>query len=214
MITDPVELAWTRTDYAAHAVDRLLTARMPPGETWAAIRRVLRAHAGMDPPATAAGAAQVVAWLLRHRPGSFTAFLAAVTGVPARAPTVEGTEREYRLSGAESIALRVLDIDTLRGWERTAILAAGAMAAATVRLRVVPARIGGWDGEAFTRIRAGEPCGAVIPGLVRAGRSAQSWWPTWPPVTAHAVLQAAAGGPFGFADEQVTPDLIRYLAGL
>jgi hypothetical protein len=210
---DPVALSWARTDYAAHMVDRLLAAPPhDPADAWAAIRRILHDHAAFTPPDTAAGHGQVLAWLLRHRPGPFTPFLAAVTGSEITAeplPPAEGTE--YRLDGDESVRLHVLDVDALRGWGRHALLRAGELICARVRLRVVPARVGG---EAMSRLRDGEPCGAVIPGLVRADRDAQSWWPAWPPVTAGAVLQNAAGGPFGFADEQLTPALLTHLASL
>jgi hypothetical protein len=214
VIAEPVALSWARTDYTAHAVDRLLAApHTNPADAWAAIRRVLHDHAGLRPPHTAAGDAQVLAWLLRHRPGPFTPLLAAITGRDITTVQLEPADGiDYTLTGEESIRLRVLDTAALRGWGRSALLMAGDLLCARVRLRIVPARTGGPDSVPMKRLRAGEPCGTVFPGLVRTGRDAQSWWPAWPPVTASAVLQSPVAEPFGLADEQVTPDLLTWLS--
>jgi hypothetical protein len=216
VVADPVQLAWNRTDYAVHMIDRQLAHRpaLKPGDMWTVIRRIIKDHARLAPPRTPAGEAQVAAWLLRHRPGAFTTLLAAITGETVEARPQEGTDREYTLSGTEAVGLRVLDVADLHGWRRTSLLTAGHLACAAAELRLLPSRIGGWDGPDFERIRKGDPCGAVIPNLLRADRSAVSWWPTWPPVTAHAMLLSATGGPIGYADEKITPDLIAHLAAL
>jgi hypothetical protein len=214
--TDPLTLSdatarqYARHDGAATCITLLLARGVHPAAMWAGIRKILQGQVDFDPPYTPAGDAQVLAWLLRNLPGPFTAVAAAITGRDIRVEPDHDSEREYRLPGGEAIALAVLDSDALRGWERRGLMMAGALPVARVRLRLVPSRLpGGWDGDDFALIRKGEPCGAVLPGLTRTCQTAITGWPRDPAVTGHAIL--TTGLRFGFADEDVTADLIRHL---
>jgi hypothetical protein len=155
--------------------------------------------------------ADLLAWLAVNRPGPFTWTMIRLTGEAPRLETIPGSEHERRATGAEAAALGVLDQAGLWIWERTALLLMGTTIAAEVSLRVQPARLG--DDE-LARIRKGEPCGQVIPGLVRASRAGKSAWPADPAVTSAAVLQRPTGTPFGFAGELVTAGLCARLSGV
>jgi hypothetical protein len=219
-ISDELARQYARDNRAAADISRLVAAarvpgtRIPPAGVWAGIRRVLEGQLTFCPPYTRGGDAQVLGWCLRHRPGSFTLLADAVTGT---GPVVEPDEgwsdgRDYRLPGGEASALGYLaDAASMTGWERRGTMIAGRLVVAAVRLRVVPARL---SGDELARIRKGEPCGQVIPGLTRTLRSAVVSWPGDPAVTAHAVLARPGGQLFGLADEDVAPGLVDHLAGL
>lgn len=157
--------------------------------------------------------ARLLAFLFRFRAGPFTLAVHRLTGERPVVETIPGTEREYRLTAAELHALAVIAEDDLYGWERWGWMRVGGLDVAKVWLRIVPARIGGWDSDAFTRIRKGEPCGQVLPGLTRADRGGTSVWPCDPAVIGAASLRTVTGTPFGFAGEQVTAALCGRLSG-
>ena len=199
---------------AARDCAAAIAAYTPPVARRSMIRQILAEQLGWD--MTRPGwPADMLGFLLREVPVPFTLMAARLTGETPRVepdgPT-EGAER--RCTGAEAQALAVLDTGALWLWERAGTMILGRTVAGQVRLRLAPARIpGGWDGDELARIRKGEPCGQVIPGLVRALRAGRVHWPAAPAVDGGALLQRATGTPFGFADEQIGPALIERLAG-
>jgi hypothetical protein len=198
---------------AARACDALLAAHSPPVAKLSGLRHVLADQLSMD-LAGRGWPADVLGFLFRHRPGPFTLTLHRLTGIAPRVEPIDGSETERRLTGAEAETLNVLDTAGLWCWERRGLMLVGTTVAAEVTLRIVPARIGGWDGQPMARIRKGEPCGQVIPGLARIGRAGTATWPADPAVLGGAVLTSAAGIPFGFAGERGTAGLIQRLAGM
>ncbi len=201
---------------AAADVEAALASPAPPVARLAEIRHLLAEQLGYDMNARG-WAATVLAFLFRHRPGPFTWALMRLTGETARVDPVgdpDGIER--RVTGAEAVALGVLDEPGLWIWERSGLLMLGATVAAEVRLRVLPARLPeGWDGDAIAAIRKGQPCGLVIPDITRHDRAGAATWPGDPAALGGAVLH---GGPdqvtFGLSGERVTRGLATRLAGL
>jgi hypothetical protein len=188
-------------------IERLLDCGSPPAAIASGLRDLLLGRLDITVPPGPAGTSWMLAWLLRHRPGPFTAVVAALAGTAVRVEPDGDSGREHRLTGAQASDLRVLDEDGLRAWSRRGLMMAGDLVAAEVELTVVPSRIGGWDGSLFTRIRAGEPCGAVLPYVVRTVRRGRDHWPADPPVDGAAALGVAGRG-IGFARERVSRELI------
>jgi hypothetical protein len=199
---------------AARQCDQLLAAHSPPVAKMSGLRHILSDRLSMDMNSRG-WPADVLGFLFRHRPGPFTLTMHRLTGIAPRVEPIDpadGTER--RLTGAEAETLGVLDTAGLWCWERRGLMMIGTTIAAEVSIRLVPARIGGWDGQPLARIRKGEPCGQVIPGLARIGRAGTATWPADPAALGAAVLTSAAGRPFGFAGERVTAGLIARLADM
>lgn len=201
-----------RHDRAVTDAGRLLASPSPPAAVLSGIRHVLADQLSLDLDRGPAGTALLLAWLLRHRPGPFTPAAARLAGADVIVIPGGDRGRERRLTGAEATGLGICDMEGLRCWERDGLMVTATLTVAAVRLVVVPARIGGWDGEPFARIRGGEPCGQVLPGLSRCGRRAFCAWPEDPAVTASAALRNSTG--IGWCSEQVTGDFIRHLACL
>lgn len=202
------------TERAAADVEAVLAACTPPVARISAVRSILVGQLSYD-MAARGWAAELVGFLLRHRPGSFTWALMRLTGEQARVDPVEGSEAERRATGAEAEALGVLDEAGLWVWERRGLLMLGTTVAAEVHLRVLPARLpDGWDGDALSAIRKGQPAGLVIPHLTRQQRTGVTAWPADPAVLGAAVLH---GGPeqvaFGLAGERVSKALVARLLG-
>jgi hypothetical protein len=187
----------SREQGALSDITRLLASGSPPAAIAAGIRHILLRQLDLDYDPGPAGTARMLTWLLEHRPGPFTAVVAALTGqhVTIDSP---GLGRRTRLTGAQAIDLAVLDIDGLTCWTRPGQMLYGTRVAADTSLTVIPSRMR--PGE-LARIQAGTPCGTVIPGLVRARRHARPGGTV--PVYSGAVLQRPAGQPFGFAAEQL-----------
>jgi hypothetical protein len=199
-----------RITAAAADCDAILAAHSPPVAKLSCLRGILAEQLDMD--MTGPGwPARLLGFLARHRPGPFTWTMIRLTGETPRIDTIPGSERERRATGAEADALAVLDEAGLWVWERRGLLTLGTTIAAEVSLRVLPARLAD---EEMARIRKGEPCGQVIPGLVRAHRGGVTAWPADPAVVSAAVLQRPTGRPFGFAGELVTAGVCGRLAGL
>lgn len=176
------------------------------------IRHILLRQLDMDLYHGPASTAMMLGWLLAHRAGPLTRAVAALAGGPVRIEADPASERVYRLTAAEAADLGIADGDAAEGWERRGLMLAGGTVAAAVRLRLVPALLGGMDGPVMRRIRAGEPCGQVLPGLCRAGRTSRVHaGGDDPAVTAGAVL-ASVGHRFGFAGEEITAQLVKQLA--
>lgn len=192
------------------AADAALAAHTPPIARMSAIRSLLSERAGMD-VCRRGWPADVLGWLLAARPGPFAWALLQLTGEIPRVEPIGGSEAERRLSETEATALGVVDEDSLWCWERRGVLRVGATIASEMHLRVVPARIGGWDGEELALLKMGVPCDEVVPGLVRAGRQGKVSWPADPAVLGTAVLRTAPGTAFGFTEERVTAGLVRRL---
>jgi hypothetical protein len=156
----------------------------------------------------------VLGFLLTYRPGPFTWVLQRLTGKVPRVEPIDPSGATRMLTGPEALALAVRDPAEHYLWERRGLMLLGTTVAAEVSLRVVPTRIGGWEGEEMALIRKGIPCGQVIRDLTRAVQQAETHWPAAPAVTGSAVLRDAAAIPFGFAGEQVTKDLIQWFTGV
>jgi hypothetical protein len=196
-----------RVASAAADVERALGSLSPPVAKLSCLRSILAEQLGLD--MTGPGwPARMLGWLARHRSGPFTWTMVRLTGQPPRISTVPGSERERPATTREAAALGV---PAARIWERTGLLTLGTTIAAEVSLRVVPARLE--PGE-LDRIRAGEPCGLVIPRLARTCRAGTVGWPATPAVTSAAVITRPGGVPFGFADELVTAGLCQRLGEL
>lgn len=196
---------------AAAGLEQALQDCTPPVARLERCRRILidlgEDMSGRDWPA------RLLAFALRYRTGPFTYLMHRLTGERPAVETIRGTEQEYQLNAQEIHALGVMSEAGMRGWERWAWMRIGEVDVAKVRLRLIPARIGGWAGEPFTRIREGTPCGEVLPGLHRADRAGASVWPCNPAVIGAATLRTATGTPFGFAGEQVTGAACNLLSG-
>lgn len=193
-------------------IDRLLASGTPPPAVLSGLRHILGEQLGITTPPGPAGVADMIRWLLRLRPGPFTPLAAALAGEPARIETIPGSGRERRLTAAEASRLRLPGRTRLTGWERSGLMIAGTTICAEVRLLIAPRLLG--DDEALALIRKGQPCGTVLPGLIRAQTRAVLAWPGDPAVTGHADLLTAAGRPFGQAAERVTAALCRRVAEL
>ena len=192
------------------AADAALAAHTPPIARMSAIRSLLSERAGMN-VCRRGWPADVLGWLLAAR-RPFAWALLQLTGEIPRVEPIDGSEAERRLSETEATALGVVDEDSLWCWERRGLLRVGTTIAAEVQLRVVPARIGGWDGEEVALLKKGLPCDEVVPGLVRADRQGKVSWPADPAVLGAAVLRTATGTAFGFTEERVTAGLVSRLA--
>ena len=199
-----------RVMVAAQDCERVLAGHSPPVAKLSCIRGILAEQLDMDMTGPA-WPAELLGFLARVRTGPFTWTMIRLTGQAPRIETVPGSERERRATGAEAAALAVTGEAGLWVWERTGLLQLGTTIAAEVSLRVLPSRLGP---DELARIRKGEPCGQVIPGLVRASRDGRVTWPRDPSVRSRAVLQRPAGEPFGFAGELVTAEACRRMAGL
>jgi hypothetical protein len=189
--------------------DRLLASGSPPAAIIAGLRDIMLDRLDVTVSTGPGGTAWLLTWLLRHRPGPFTPVIAAVTGCEVRAETIPGSDGEHRLTGAQAVALNVLDLASSAGWGRRAFQVAGTTVASETELILLPSRVGK---EALDRIKDGEPCGQVIPGLVRAGRLSRACWPGDPAVLGGATLQVAGRG-IGLARERITAELIRRVTG-
>lgn len=200
-----------RAARAARDCDAILAAaRAMPAFKLSRLRSILAEQCDMDMtgPGWPAG---VLGFLLAYRAGPFSRVLQRLTGEVLRVEWIDLAEVKRTLTGGEVLALGVRDHAESHMWERRGLLHLGAMVAAEISLRVVPARIGGWEGEEMALIRKGIPCEQVVHGLTRAVRHAEIRWPAEPAVTGSAVLRDPAGIPFGFTAEQVTKDLIGAL---
>jgi hypothetical protein len=193
---------------AAADCETVLAAHSPPVAKLSCLRGILAEQLDMDMHGPR-WPADLLGWLARNRPGPFTWTMIRLTGEPPKIETVPGSEQERLVTEKEAAALGVADEPDLWVWERTGLLKLGTTIAANVTLRVLPSRVG--DDE-LSRMRKGEPCGQVIPGLIRTDRAGKVVWPGDPAVRSAAVLQRP-GGPFGFAGELVTAELCRRLAG-
>jgi hypothetical protein len=165
------------------AIRGYLGERGPAAGDWPPLAR-------MGPGATAEDAAAMIAAALRWRAGPATATLAELAG---REITVTVTgERE---AGGR--------------YERSGLLMAGDLRCARVRLSLETAMV---PPAAMARIRAGQPCGAVLGpyGLTRLRREASAAGGDFP-VRAGAAL-ALCGQPAGHASEDVTRELCEHVA--
>jgi hypothetical protein len=196
---------------ALAVIDRLITSGAPPPAILSGLRSVLYERLGIETPQTPAGVAGLLGHLLKLRPGPFTPVVGALTGETVRVDTIDGTEEDRRLTGAEARDLGVPDDDALPCFGRHGLMMAGTTVAARVQLIISPGQVG--DDEAVALIRKGIPCGAVLPGLTRVWRKARPLWPADPAVTARAVLHQD-GRRFGFAAEHLTAGLVARLAEL
>jgi hypothetical protein len=192
-----------------HAEDLLAAAARPGGPPPAAVaaglRHILLDRLDLTVPAPPDGTAWLLAWLLRNRTQPFTPVLRALTGCEIRAETIPGSDGGRRLTGAQAVALNVLDEAGFAGWTRRAYQVGGTTICSETELILLPSRIGGPE---MDRIKAGEPCGRVIPGLVRTSRLGRDCWPADPAVLGGALLQVAGRG-IGLSRERVTAELIK-----
>lgn len=216
VLSDAAARQQARQDRALADVEEVIrcgiSGRTPPVAVASGIRRILYEQLGMDlRHGGPAAAAMMAGWLLRHRPGPFTAAVQALAGGPVRIEQDPGSERVCQLPAAAAVALGRDPDAELDCWERRGLMIAAGTVACAVRLRVVPALAGGMDGPVMRRIRAGEPCGRVLPGLARAARHARVHAGDDPAVTAGATLRVV-GHAFGFADEEVTGQLAKQLS--
>ena len=200
----------TRLPWALDRIADLLASGSPPAAIASGLRDILLDRLDIAVPSGRPGTAWLLAWLLRNRRAPFTPVIAALTGAEMRVDRDPGSEREHRLTGAQAVALNVLDEDAFGAWSCAGLMMAGDLVAAQAELLLVPSRLGGWDGEHMKRIRSGEPAGLVLPGLVRTARSGRDRWPGDPAVTGAAVL-SIAGRAIGIAREYVTRELITQI---
>lgn len=202
-----------RAARAAPDCDALLEAPFPVAAKLSGLRSILAEQCNMN--MTGPGwPAILLGFLLAYRAGPFTWVLQRLTGEVPRVEPIGLSEVTRMLTGAEALALGVRDPAEHHLWERRGLILLGTTVAGGVDLRLVPARIGGWEGEEMALIRKGVPCGQVIRDLTHAVRQAETRWPAGPAVTGSAVLRDAAAIPFGFAAEHVTENLIQWFAGL